>query len=139
MVELQYLSPQWVQSLKVSRGLLRRGLGIDVPQPSGVNLVTLSLSQTHIPSCLVSPMLASHPYLQCAHPLMKPYLTLASRICLLLAYKSLPTSLLVLTLQHTPAVYASMKRRYVHQDRTSYKTHISDKSNGGKARQRLTF
>ena len=41
MVESWYLSPQWTQSSKVSRGLLRRGPGIGLPQPSDVDPVTL--------------------------------------------------------------------------------------------------
>jgi hypothetical protein len=42
MVESWYLSPQWTQSSKISRGLLRRGPGIGVPQPSDVNPVTVA-------------------------------------------------------------------------------------------------
>jgi hypothetical protein len=40
MVESWYLSPQWTQSSKVSRGLLRRGPGIGLPQPSDIDPVT---------------------------------------------------------------------------------------------------
>jgi len=38
--ESWYLSPQWVQSSKVSRGLLRCGPGIGFPYPSDVDPVT---------------------------------------------------------------------------------------------------
>jgi len=40
MVESWYLSPQWTQSSKVSRGLLRCGPSIGLPQPSDVDPVT---------------------------------------------------------------------------------------------------
>ena len=46
MVDSWYLLPEWVQLLKISRGLLRHGPGIVVPQPSDVNLVILELCLT---------------------------------------------------------------------------------------------
>jgi len=55
MVELWYLSPQWMQSLKISKGLLRHGPGIGVPQPSDVNLVTADKQarQPYLATCLL--------------------------------------------------------------------------------------
>jgi len=49
-MESWYLSPQWTQSSKISRGLLRRSPGIGIPQPSDVNPVTLNdiLDKQHI-------------------------------------------------------------------------------------------
>jgi hypothetical protein len=41
MVESWYLLPQWMQSSKISRGLLRCGPDIGLPQPSDVDPVTI--------------------------------------------------------------------------------------------------